>query len=676
MNIKRIISGMVVVAISFVSLCAQISIGAKSEPVEGALLSLKQNDNSGENSTMGLLLPRVNLENRDELYPMFKPLDPLYTENEKMLHTGLIVYNLTKDFAADLCPGPYCWNGSRWDRLWDPCSFLDFMCESMGTTSYVVSEGISFTAPNHVFYRSDIEIDITTEQSFSYGNGLSLIVTPQKIEKKPDGIFVFYVDCDGTTPPGTYDLSLSSLNNILGIKTTACEISVEINENTFNIDCDDIKIPATINTPISTTVQLPYSVLNVPYSVPAGDISNRVNGIIASIESPQKLDKNTGYITVTLTGTPTQVENTLIPITIGNSHCEIEVEVANAISLDCTGVSTTGTINTPMTATVLIPYTVESTPYIVPAGFLGERVNGVVAVITSQQVLNTKSGNIEVTLAGIPSSSTDFEVPLKIGESSCSVTVEMSAPISILCSDIYTTGYIGIDMSSTSATSTVRIPCTLSGVDSYDLVAAEIGTSGGITAFVEAQRLTSSSGVIVKFKGTPEAVLDEEPFPVKIAGNTCSIHLSTFDPPAYCSDGLAARGFVFQQGAKWYVVTIDKSSTADAAVQTIECDSEEDALRHPDALQYCGSQTTDRCIPLFDRDGDYQGVIFKVDASTRIAQSTTVLRCWQNFKVSSGSLIESISNPTGYLGAVNVSNGKGYLGITTQTATMTTNALR
>lgn len=372
MNIKRIILGTALLCMGLAASYAQISIGSYAGSDEGALLSLKQNDNSGENSNSGLLLPRVNLEDVDELYPMFDPADPLYTQNEKVLHTGLTVYNLTTDLPGGLCPGPYSWDGRKWKRLWGAC-----------------------------------------------------------------------------TPP-----------------------------------------------------------------------------------------------------------------------------------------------------------------------------------------------------------------------------------VSIRCGSVYVTGYVGIDMASTPAASTARIEYELPD-GGYELDAAIIGTQDGVTAYVEAQTLSAPSGYItVRFSGTPSSAMDKKPFLIDLAGNTCSIYLSAFYPPASCAGGSEARGFVFRQNDKWHVVTINKSSSADAAVQTIECASEEEALRHPEALQYCGVQTTNRCIPLFDRNGDYQGVIFKVDAVSKVAQSTTALRCWENFRVYSGSQIQSINSPAGYLGAASVSGGKGYLGITNETVVMTTNALR
>jgi hypothetical protein len=558
-----------------------VTIGSGLDPGEGNLLDLKQNDNLEENAKSGLLLPRVNLVVKDELHPMFSSGDPLYTEGEKIMHTGLLIYNLTSDATEDLCPGPYVWSGSTWIRLWESCSFFDFLCETISNNKYSKPEGEVFSSANSINYNSNIEVEITANKIYSYGNGLSILVTPQKIQKAASESFYFYVQSDGTTPSGTYELSLSDLNEILGTSIpSSCTITVEILTTTFSIDCANVFTTATVNSEMNKTVQIPYTVSNVPYTIPAGNIGSAVNNIVPSIASEQILTTKTGYITVTLQGSPTSPGSTLVPIAIGNT--------------------------------------------------------------------------------------------------SCSVTVNVSSPMSIICGNVYTTGYFGIDMSATSATSIARIPYTLSS-SSYSLPAGEIGTYGSITAYVEAQTLSAPSGYItVKFSGTPTSTLDKVPFSINVAGNTCSIYLSVIKPPADCTDGTSARAFVFQQGAKWYVVTTKGVYNSVSVAQTVECDSEEEALGHKDALQYCGTLNTNRCIRLFYRDGTFAGNVFMSSRSAGwlggIAEGNT--GCWASIIAYSGSRIQSTTYGIGYLGAINLSGGVGYLGVTTATATLTTNALR
>lgn len=105
------------------SLNAQVTIGSGNKPSEGALLDLKQNTNTMANSSKGLGLPRVNLTDRGNLYPMFIE-DSDYQNNingkkneEDASHIGLVVYNLNTDFCEELYPGVQVWDGSKWMPL-------------------------------------------------------------------------------------------------------------------------------------------------------------------------------------------------------------------------------------------------------------------------------------------------------------------------------------------------------------------------------------------------------------------------------------------------------------------------------------------------------------------------------------------------------------------------------
>ena len=99
---------------------AQVTIGSPSEPISGALLQLKEDNNSGANSKKGLGMPRVKLTKSANLSDVGTGLDV----NE---HIGLILYNTnTQETETDrLCPGLHVWDGSKWEPLipypvWEP----------------------------------------------------------------------------------------------------------------------------------------------------------------------------------------------------------------------------------------------------------------------------------------------------------------------------------------------------------------------------------------------------------------------------------------------------------------------------------------------------------------------------------------------------------------------------
>ncbi|WP_029906469.1 hypothetical protein [Prevotella sp. 10(H)] len=94
---------------------AQVTIGSNIRPNGGALLDLKENDNEEENSTKGLLFPRVELEDINSLVPCIKtvPSDP-------KIYKGLIVYNVEPSFDNNRGKGVYIWDGGKW--VYTPCN--------------------------------------------------------------------------------------------------------------------------------------------------------------------------------------------------------------------------------------------------------------------------------------------------------------------------------------------------------------------------------------------------------------------------------------------------------------------------------------------------------------------------------------------------------------------------
>lgn len=102
--------------VSSISITAQTTFGSLDAPVDGALLQLKNFDNSSTNSTVnadkGLLLPRVKLTDIHNLYPMF-PLD-YNKQAEDFKHTGLFVFNTNDNLFDGDGQGCYLWDGTKW----------------------------------------------------------------------------------------------------------------------------------------------------------------------------------------------------------------------------------------------------------------------------------------------------------------------------------------------------------------------------------------------------------------------------------------------------------------------------------------------------------------------------------------------------------------------------------
>lgn len=126
-------------------LSSQVSIGLTEEANKGALLQLKtiENVTDGEaNATKGLLLPRVNLSDKYELFPMFlkNPTDSTsgrikdYDENKPdydLKHTGLMVYNMDENYEKDLCLGVNTWDGEKWNCAIYPTYDYELDCSTV-----------------------------------------------------------------------------------------------------------------------------------------------------------------------------------------------------------------------------------------------------------------------------------------------------------------------------------------------------------------------------------------------------------------------------------------------------------------------------------------------------------------------------------------------------------------
>lgn len=94
---------------------AQVTIGSGIVPEKAALLDLKtKNGGSGQNSSDGggLLMPRVSISDLLTL-GIFTEIAGLDTEEEKLKHKGLSVYNIG---TTSVEAGIYVWDGVKWEK--------------------------------------------------------------------------------------------------------------------------------------------------------------------------------------------------------------------------------------------------------------------------------------------------------------------------------------------------------------------------------------------------------------------------------------------------------------------------------------------------------------------------------------------------------------------------------
>jgi hypothetical protein len=108
--LSKVIGLLVIVASFCTGAHAQVTIGSGDSPAKGALLDVKEQNgaNGGPTSTKGILFPRVALDAPD----LLSPLVSAATNTDKLMHKGIVVYNITT--SGNLKEGLYSWNGNEW----------------------------------------------------------------------------------------------------------------------------------------------------------------------------------------------------------------------------------------------------------------------------------------------------------------------------------------------------------------------------------------------------------------------------------------------------------------------------------------------------------------------------------------------------------------------------------
>jgi hypothetical protein len=107
-----------ILVITSLNVKAQVTIGSAGAPEKGMLLQLKtKTADATTNETVdetggGIGFPRVNLVDKATLQP-FITTTP--TPDEKRLHTGTVVYNLST--SNGFLPGLYVWDGEKWGKV-------------------------------------------------------------------------------------------------------------------------------------------------------------------------------------------------------------------------------------------------------------------------------------------------------------------------------------------------------------------------------------------------------------------------------------------------------------------------------------------------------------------------------------------------------------------------------
>ena len=156
---------------------AQVTIGSGLAPEGGSVLDLKEFAAKSNNETAdkGVVLPRVVLTNRNELYPMYSAATDAAT---KKSHIGMTVYNVTTSTPGDFTSGVHTWTGTEWRKIDDSPviqpQITNLICGSAQMTPNVYSAGVPFEGILKVPYIGGNGGSYDGAPAFPIGNDLSI----------------------------------------------------------------------------------------------------------------------------------------------------------------------------------------------------------------------------------------------------------------------------------------------------------------------------------------------------------------------------------------------------------------------------------------------------------------------------------------------------------------------
>ena len=323
------------------NLFAQVTIGNESPPERGALLEHKEKDITNptqnvvslENSTKGVLYPKVMLRDAAKLTPLYGGSDSgsgiwsdEATPEEKLKAVGMVVYNVNPD-AINMDEGLYMWKIDEWVKLnQDGAAVVQPVnCSAIRINgSYI--EGTPLNSNNYL----EIDLNVTKKGSFVIsvlsGNGYSFYYTGMALET---GVLTVKVPAQGTPVlVQTDELVFSGISLVSGCEP---EITVQEMVSEYTMVCSSVAIQGqyvknqalTSSNTITMGINISQPGSYTIYTETVNGISFRASGSFAS----------TGTQTVTLLGTGTPTINEDFRITIkantllGSAECSLIVPI-------------------------------------------------------------------------------------------------------------------------------------------------------------------------------------------------------------------------------------------------------------------------------------------------------------------------------------------------------------
>lgn len=294
----------------------QVTVGSGTPPAPHSLLQIKDKDpvnptiNNETSTTGGLVLPRVSLVNLNTLEPFVANTDTANIADYKkfkLLHTGMIVYNLS--VGSGFTQGVFQWDGNKWKPTGSGQLQSEIIISPDASVnvfgSYYV--GSSLNSTNYLTIKVDVVEPGTYSLVAQSGNG-------------------YYFQASGTFPSaGTYTVKLSGIgvpsivqtdnltitNNSEILKDAAGVVvngSVTVSSATvnFNIMCTGATI---VGSPLEAGVTLDDTEgVQIPITVESDGIAmfstGTNNGVYYAVDQP--VNTNTSSIILKAYGLPSK----------------------------------------------------------------------------------------------------------------------------------------------------------------------------------------------------------------------------------------------------------------------------------------------------------------------------------------------------------------------------------
>ncbi len=341
-KVKLTIASVAMVLVVSFSAKAQVTIGSDEKPVTGSLLQLKNTTEiTGDNvnATKGLSFPRVNLSQKDKLYPMFLQEDGTtptadYTgttdiETKNKEHTGLVVYNMYVSAPSVTDPnlifqkGLHVWTGTGWKNIDEGgggSSTIEPWLIS-GTTDKATNNMDNIYQTGQVTIGSNMPPDPTAILNVVANNkGVLLpkvtLVSPTDIVTIPNpttGLLVYNTGADQTFPMEGYmfwdGMEWRLISTFTSVAPTATFVCGEA-----KLDPDQV---LRTGVPISggTILKIPYTVGNGGIYKGAALVSTDPMSDIRATISNGVFENGSGYLAFHVSGTPTANQITPTGIT-------------------------------------------------------------------------------------------------------------------------------------------------------------------------------------------------------------------------------------------------------------------------------------------------------------------------------------------------------------------------